>query len=174
MPEENDFKPRKLRELTYAKSSQEVLENWFVNYARPTRILKYVGISRPTIDRYRKLIKENKKTLQDLVTVSEYKALIELENNDWKDDKETTKKVDKRKKELKKQATVLTKQLHSVGFATKVEVPKEDSLKKYKRILELSTSEDYEEKRKGRDELKQLSKDERKEYLEFKKENGHD
>lgn len=174
MVKEKSVKPRKLRELAYPKSSQVALETWFVDYARPTKILKSVGISRPTTGRYRKLIKENKKTLQDLVTVSEYQALIELENHDWKYDKEEKpKKADQRKKELRKQAEDLTKQLKSAGFSTEVQPPEENENAKFKRILELSTSDNYDEKSKGITELRQLSKAEQKKYLEFKKEH-HD
>lgn len=174
MTKAKGFKPRKLRELTYPKTSEEALEIWFVEYAKPTRILKSVGISRPTTDRYRKFIQEKKKTLQDLVTVSEYKALIDLENYDWKYDKEEKpKKADQRKKELKKQAKDLTKQLKSVGFSTEVEAPAEEKNTKFERIFKLSNSDNYDEKSKGIAELKRLSKAEQKRYLEFKKEH-HD
>lgn len=170
MTKAKEFKPKKLKELTYSKTSEDALETWFVEYAKPTRILKNVGISRPTIDRYRKSIREKKKTLQDLVTVSEYKALIDLENYDWKYYKEENpKKADQRKKELKKQAKDLTKQLKSAGFSTKVEVPEQDKNAKFERILKLSNSDNYDEKSKGIAALKQLTKSEQKKYLEFKK-----
>ena len=78
------WNPKKVRKLSYPKTSAKVIDEWFINYATLMDIMKSTGIARSTLFRWKKqMIADEAISLQDLVTVTNYKKLIELERQDY-------------------------------------------------------------------------------------------
>lgn len=120
MRRKRNFKPKKIPQLHYSEKSSSSLDKWFVDYASTYEIEKKIGIARSTIARYKKKIREEKKSLQDIVTVSVYKKLIDLEIGNWKDFVLEKEKEKEKRKKIKERAGKLTNQLEGMGFSVKL------------------------------------------------------
>lgn len=95
---------RKARELKYWETDKKELDKWFLTVASPTRILKKLGMARSTTAKYRKEISEQGKSLQDLVTITTYRTLISMQNEELAAQLQA-KKLAKAKKAAKKKAS---------------------------------------------------------------------
>ena len=176
MPRE--WRPKKIGKLKYSKKSRKTLDEWFVKYASPTKLIKDLDLSRSAVYQYRKKIQENGSSLQDLVTVTTYSKLIELENTDYEEYIKGMNKLVEKKEERKKEIAAIDKELKSKGFKN-LDMPhmktstKKKNVKKEKnfaQLLLLEQSKDKKKISKARSEVRQLPREDRKKYYEYKKE----
>lgn len=175
MPRE--WRPKKIGELKYNKRSQKTLDEWFVKYTSPTALEKNLKLSRSAIYKYRKEIQENGVSLQDLVTVTTYAKLIELENADYQEYLKGMNKLAEEKAEHKRKITEIDKELKESGFKNvnlskmKTSTPKKNVKKEknFAQLLLLEQSDDNKKISKARSEIRKLSREDRIKYYEYKK-----
>lgn len=163
---------RKCRELKYWETDKKELDNWFVEVASPTKILKKLGMARSTVLKYKNLIKNKGKSLQDLVTIAVYRNLIDMHNEEHIQQVEKAKKIKEKKLLAKKQrdnnVKQLKQQLEKYGFDV---TPKKDQSKPLseQEIQEIKKPKVEAESNKSElislDEFKKLSYEEMKQYV---------
>lgn len=168
-----DWIPKNIRKTVYAKKPQKVLDEWFISYANLANVSKETGIARSTLYRWSGQMKEKEAlSLQDLVTVTVYRKLIELENEDWKKYTELKESQKEIKVKLSKQAKDLTAQLKAQGFDVKIKAPtkavKTKKVDEFANILVLDSSSDLEKRKQARGMFNKLGKAKQQAYMQYK------
>lgn len=111
---------RRCRELKYWETDKAELDNWFANVARPVDLHKETGMSRSTINKYRKAILNENKSLQDLITIAQYRQLIVMHNSEHAqmvEEKRVKKEqVIKKCKQKEQNIQKMKKSLEKMGF----------------------------------------------------------
>lgn len=176
------WNPRKVRELSYPKSSAKVVDEWFINYAKFTDIMKVTGIARSTLFRWKKQMIENDAiSLQDLVTVNNYKKFIELERQDYEKADKARNEAKAKRDQLVKQAKELEAQLSAKGFDVKIKAPSENKIKrrtrktaKFDEILTLERDANPKNNALAKSMINKLSERDKKAYEAYKKDSTND
>lgn len=171
------WNPKKVRKLSYPKTSAKVIDEWFINYATLMDIMKSTGIARSTLFRWKKqMIADETISLQDLVTVTNYKKLIELERQDYEKADEAKSEAKAKRDKLVKQAKELEAQLSAKGFDVKIKAPSTNQIKrrtkktaKFDEILTLERDTDLEKNSLARSMFNKLSERDKKAYETYKK-----
>lgn len=109
-----EFKIKKIAKLKFTKVSERDLNDWFIKVASPTSVEKKLGLARTTTLRWKKKIKEEQISLQDLATVTQYKQLIELEELDRQ--AQIAMRKENKDKVTKKEIEAMKRKLTKIGF----------------------------------------------------------
>ncbi|MGQ5708997.1 hypothetical protein, partial [Lactobacillus sp. PSON] len=91
------WQPKKIREFSYPENASKIVDEWFINYASLQKISKETGIARTTLYRWKREMVKNNQSLQEFISVVNYKKCVDLEISDWKEftkKKEEAKKID--------------------------------------------------------------------------------
>lgn len=174
--------PRKVREFSYPNTSAKVIDEWFINYASFTDILNATGIARSTLFRWKnQMIKNESISLQDLVTVTNYKKFIELEREDYKKAEQAKNETKAKRDKLIKQAKELEAQLSAQGFDVKIKPPSENKIKrrtrkmaKFDEILTLERDPVSKNNMLAKSMINKLSEKDKQAYIIYKEENTND
>lgn len=176
------WSPKKIREFSYPKSASKVVDEWFLKYASITDISNATGIARSTFFRWRKQMSDNSDlSLQDLMTVTNYKKCVDLEIRDWQENDKNKKAAKEKRDKLIKQAKELTAQLSAKGFDVQIKAPSEGKIKrrtrktaKFEEILTLEQSAEPKNITLAKSMVQKLSDSDRKAYDKFKKDHKDD
>lgn len=121
---------------------------------------------------------KNKQSLQEFISVVNYKKCVDLEISDWKEftkKKEEAKKIDSA---LSKQARDLRAQLAAQGFEVTIRTSKSKKEAKkqahFKQILVLQSDPDPKKVSQGRALFNKLSDKDKQAYLEYRKNHAND